>query len=104
MKLSIKVRTLSSVLSLACILAIFYVDIQIATAYSQVDGKTRALGLFQLQYMYKYLILVPAFVSVLLTMWIWRLKQFSVLDGVILLLSLTAIVATLTSSWKLLIK
>lgn len=101
MKLSAKLRILSGILGLLSMMAIIYVDIQIANVYSQADGKTRALGLFELRYMYKYCILIPALVSVLLTLWIFRLKQFSLLDGVILLLSLTAIVATLTSSWRL---
>ena len=105
MKSTKTLRTLSTILSFLSIIAIIYVDTQIAVRYVQADGKTKALfGLVELgQFGFKFWILVPAILSILLTVKIIRLKEFKIWDALTILISLTTIIGTITSSWRLLI-
>ena len=97
-------RKLSTTFGLLSIFAIIYVDTQIAIRYVQADGKTKALfGLVELgQFGFKFWILLPAILSILLTSKIIRLKEFKIWDAFTILIALTAIAATVTSSWRLL--
>lgn len=83
---------------------IIYIDVQIAVRYIQADGKTKALfGLTELfQFGFKFWILVPAILSILLTIKIIRLREFKIWDAFAMLIALTAIIGTITSSWRLL--
>lgn len=84
--------------------ALIYVDNEIATRYNQSSGKTRAMfGIVELlEFNYRYLILIPATISIVLIFNIIRLKKFKIWDVVILLIGLITIVGTVTSSWRLL--
>ena len=99
------VRTLSTAFSVLSIISIIYIDAQIALRYIQANGKTKALfGIIEvLQFNYKHLILLPAILSIVLTFKILKSKEFKIWDACTLIVSIVAIIATVTSSWRLLI-
>jgi hypothetical protein len=98
-------RLLSLALALLSVAALVYVDNEIATTYSQSDGKTQALfGLIEFsRFRYKYLILIPAMLSIALTVKVFGARKFSLFDMGSLVIALTAIIGTVTSSWRLLV-
>jgi hypothetical protein len=99
------IRIVSLALSLISLVAVFYIDVEIATTYQHSDGKTKALfGIIEIsRFSYKYLVVIPALLSiVLITIVIWK-RKFSFLDMAILAIGLIAIIGTITSSWKLII-
>jgi hypothetical protein len=99
------IRTFSWTLGLASLLALIYVDNEMAFTYNESDGKTKALfGLLELgRFSYKYLIAVPAILGVLFSIsLVWR-KQFRVWDIGAIIIGLTAIIGAMTSSWRIFI-
>jgi hypothetical protein len=98
-------RNVSLTLGIVSFLALIYVDKEIANQYNHADGKTKAMFgiMVLLRFNYRYLILVPAIMSMLLSaMTIWR-KQFTFWDLVALVLGLVSIVGIVTSSWRLMV-
>jgi hypothetical protein len=105
MKSDSTIRVISLTLGLISFAFVFYIDVEIATTYKHSDGKTQALfGLIEIsRFSYKYFIILPALLSiVLITTVIWK-RKFSFLDMAILAIGLIAIIGTVTSSWKLII-
>lgn len=96
-------RILSSTLGLLSLTALLYVDYEIAAAYDHAEGKTKALfGIFELlRFNYRYLILIPAILSILLALRPIRTKEFSYWDIGTLLLGLISVIGVLTPSWRL---
>lgn len=95
-------RLLSSILGILSLTAVLYVDYEIATAYEQADGKTKALfGIVELlRFNYRYLILIPAILSTLLAVKLIGTKEFKYWDIGTLLLGLISIIGVLTPSWR----
>ena len=98
------IRGLSVTLGLLSICALAYIDNEIAMRYNQADGKTQALfGIVELlEFNYRYLILIPAAISIALVVKMIHAKEFKALDIITLLLGLITIIGTVTSSWALL--
>jgi hypothetical protein len=99
------IRIVSLVLGLFSLTAIFYVDIEIANTYMHSNGKTKAMfGIIEIsRFSYKYLIVIPAILSIILITIVMRKRKFSFLDVAILVIGVTAITGTVTSSWRLII-
>jgi hypothetical protein len=104
MKMDRLTRPLSLILGLLSIAALIYIDKVIATRYIQADGKTKALfGIIEFsEFSYKYWILFPAVLSVMLTFRIFWTGKFKLLDIAVLFIGLISIVGTVTASWRLL--
>ena len=76
-----------------------------ANRYINASGKTRALfGIIEiLEYSYRYLILIPGILSLILVGLIIRSKDFRPWDILTISVTLLAMVGTLTPSWRLFI-
>lgn len=98
------IRTLSLLLSIISAATLFYINNQIAVAYIHADGKTKAMfGIIELfTFNYKYLILIPVTLSMILLFMLVKAKDFKILDMLTFLIGLVTIICTVTSSWKLL--
>ena len=98
------IRIFSVTLALLSIVILTYVNNEIATRYNQADGKTQAMfGIVELlQFNYRYLVLIPATISIILVIKIFHAKESKTWEIVTLLLGLITIIGTLTSSWRLL--
>lgn len=96
-------RTVSIALSLASFCVTLWINNQIAHRYLHADGKTQAMfGIIELvEFNYRYLILIPAIVSIYLVVRIIRSKEFKLWDIVTILVATLAIIGAVTSSWKL---
>ena len=103
MKPSTLTRITPFVLSIFSLAALIFVNNEIATRYNQADGKTRALfGIVELlEFQYRYLILIPAALSILLTIRLIWTREFKIWDTVTLIFGLLSVVGTVTSSWRL---
>jgi hypothetical protein len=99
------VRTISLTLGLISVAALLYIDIEIAKTYQQSDGKTQAMfGIIEMaQFSYKYLILIPAISSIVLTAILICKRKFTLLDMGSLVMGVIAIIGTVTPSWRLII-
>jgi hypothetical protein len=105
MKSDRTLRAVSFAIGLISLAAVIYVDMEIASTYEHSDGKTKAMfGIIELaRFSYKYLILIPAILSiVLIAVVIWK-RRLRFLDIVVLVIGVTAIIGTVTSSWRLFI-
>jgi hypothetical protein len=103
MKSSDSIRKLCIALSLLSIGALTYVNFQIAARFNEASGKTRALfGLVEfMEFSYRYYILIPATISIVLIIYSKRLKELNTWDVAILLVGSITIIGTVTSSWRL---
>jgi hypothetical protein len=99
------IRIVSMALGLLSLAALVYVDNEIAATYRQSDGKTQAMfGIIEItRFSYKYLILIPAILSIVLTAVVLWKGKFSLLDIGSLVIGVIAILGIVTSSWRLII-
>ena len=98
-------RILSTIFSVISVCALIYINIDIANRYVNADGKTQALfGIIELlEYSYRYLILIPGILSLVLAGLIIWSKDFKLWDILTTSFALLAIVGALTPSWRLFI-
>ena len=90
-------------LALSSVSALIYITNEIATEYNQATSKTRALfGIVELlKFNYRYLILIPAIISIALVIKAIRVTKITICDLATLLLGLITIIGLVTSSWRL---
>jgi hypothetical protein len=95
----------SLALGLLGLAGLVYIDIEIATAYREADGKTQALfgTMVFLRFSHKYLVLIPAVLAILLTSKFFWTGKFKLVDIASLIFGVASIIGTITSSWRLLI-